>query len=72
MNVADAEFAAEFEIAVRPRVVESPAARVAVPLGGVELDALQAELRGVFPQPVETRLAVARVEVVVVRQLVRV
>ena len=43
-----------------------------MPLGGVELDALQAELRGVLPQLVETRLAVARVEVVVVGQLVRV
>ena len=72
VDVADAEFAAQLEVAVRPRVVEPPAARVAVPLGGVELDALQPEPLGVHPQLVHARLAVARVEVVVVGQLVRV
>ena len=41
-----------------------------MPLGGIELDALHAELRGVLPQAVKTCLAVARVEVVVVGQLV--
>ena len=41
-----------------------------MPLGGVELDALEAELLGVLAELVEAGLAVARVEVVVVGQLV--
>ena len=43
-----------------------------MPLGGVELDALEAEALGVGAQLVEAGFAVARVEVVVVGELVRV
>ncbi len=70
VDVADAEFAAGFEVPVRPRIVELPAARLPVPLGGVELDALQVVLLGVEAQLLEADLAVAGVEVVVVGQLV--
>ena len=72
VDVADAEFAARLEVAVGPRVVEPPTAGLAVPLGGVELDPLEAEPLGVLAELVEAGLAVARVEVVVVGQLVRV
>ena len=51
----DAELPAQLEVAVGPRVVELPAAGVAVPLGGVELDALEAEPLGVRAQLVEAR-----------------
>ena len=51
-------------------VVELVAARVAVPLGGVELDALQVHPLCVAAQLAQARLAVARVVGVVVGQLV--
>ena len=70
VDVSHAEFAARLEVPVRPRVVEPPAAGLAVPFGGVELDALQTEFLGVLAELVEAGLAVARVEVVVVGQLV--
>ena len=41
VDVADAELSAELEVAVGPGVVELPAARLPVPLGGVELHALR-------------------------------
>ena len=59
-----------FEVAVRPRVVELPAARLPVPFGGVELHAPQVESLGVRAQLVQAGLAVAWVEVVVVGQFV--
>jgi len=70
VDVSHAEFAARLEVAIRPRVVEAPAARLAVPFRGVELDALEAELLGVLTELIEAGLAVAGVEVVVVGELV--
>jgi hypothetical protein len=59
VDVGDAELAAGLEVAVGPGVVQLPAARVAVPLGRVELDALEAEPLGVGMQLLEALLAVA-------------
>jgi hypothetical protein len=70
VDVANAEFAARLEVPVRPRIVQPPAAGIAVPLGGVELHALQAEPPGVVAELIEAGLAVAGIEVVVVGQLV--
>jgi hypothetical protein len=50
VDVLDAQFAANLEVAVRPRVVELVTAGIPVPFGGVELDALQVVLLGVRPQ----------------------
>jgi hypothetical protein len=66
------ELAADLEVAVGHRVGELPAAGLAVPVGGVELHALEAEALGVGAQRVQAVLAVARVPVVVVGELVRV
>ena len=49
VDVADAEFAADLEVAAGRGVVELVAARLAVPLRGVELDALQPEPLRVGP-----------------------
>jgi hypothetical protein len=54
------------------RVVELPAARAGVPLGGVELHALEPELLRVLLELREARVAVARVEAPVDDQPVRV
>lgn len=70
VDVGDPELAAGLEVAVRPRVGQLPAARLPMPFGGVELDALETELLGVGVELFESGLAVARVEVVVVGQLV--
>ncbi len=71
VDVADPEFAARLEVPVGPRVVQAPAARVAVPLGGVELHALEVEAPRVVAQLVQSGLPrCGGVEVVVVGQLV--
>jgi hypothetical protein len=72
VDVPDAQFPAQLEVPEGHRVGELPAAGVPVPVGGVELHALEVEPLGVGAQLVQPALAVPGVEVVVVGQLVRV
>src|SRR6185312_12007808 len=62
VDVLDAQLLALLQEAVGLRGVQPPAARVLVPLGGVDLDALQVPLLGVFFELLEARVAFARVE----------
>src|SRR5215216_1864912 len=59
-------------VAIGPVLVELPSLRRAVPLGGVELDALQSPLAHESLEDAQALLAVARVEGAVGDQLVRV
>src|SRR5581483_9190241 len=58
----DAELPAFFEVARDVLLLHRVALRLALPFGGVELDAAEAPLRVVGFEPVEAGLAVARVD----------
>jgi hypothetical protein len=62
VDVLDAEVLALRQVALGLVRVESPAARLVLPLGGVELDALEVVSLGELLELVDARLAVARIE----------
>ena len=72
VDVLDAQLDALLEERRRDRVVELVAARAVVPLGRVELDALEAVALGVLLELAQAGVAVTRVEAAVDDQLVRV
>ncbi|SLH63626.1 Uncharacterised protein [Mycobacteroides abscessus subsp. abscessus] len=61
VDVADSQFEARLQIAPGPGVVELVPARIAVPLGRIQLDALQVHPLRVSPQLLQARLFVARI-----------
>src|SRR5439155_15867627 len=71
VDVVDPELLALLQVGARRGVRERPAARALAPLGGVELDALDAVARVVFLELTESRLAVTGVEAPVDFQLAR-
>ena len=72
VDVLDAELLALLQEPVGPGVLERPAARAVVPLGGVELDALRAPARDVVLELLQPGVAVARVPPGVDDELARV
>src|SRR3954454_23743568 len=71
VDVLDAELDALVEERLGLLVAQLPAARAVVPLGGVELDALEVVLLVVGLELLQTRRALARVEAAVDDQLAR-